>query len=110
LAIGLAQSWDTIAPPMGMEALAAAWVWAEAARAAEAKRAETKSVRIVVMTVNSRRMDAMGSMDRLAMREARSNERRSPSLAITTRRWQSAGGGSVLVRAAVTAVCQCQAL
>jgi hypothetical protein len=55
---------------MGMEALAAGGVWAEAAKAAEAKRAETKRVRILVMTRNSRRMDAMGSRDRLAMGEA----------------------------------------
>jgi hypothetical protein len=52
----------------------------------------------------------MGSMDRLAMSEAGPNERRSPSLAITTRRWPSAGGGCALVSAAVAAVCQCQAL
>jgi hypothetical protein len=55
---------------MGIEALAAGGVCAEAARAAEAKRAETKRLWIVVMTRNSRRMDAMGSRDRLAMGEA----------------------------------------
>ena len=52
----------------------------------------------------------MGSMDRLAMGEARPNERSSPSLAITTGRWRSAGGGCALVSAAAAAVCQCQAL
>lgn len=109
LAIGLAQSWDIMAPPMGMEALAAGWVWAEAARAAEAKRAETKSVRIV-KTMNSRGMDAIGSVDRLAMRAAGSNKRRSPSLALTTGRWKPANVGSALARAAAAAVCQCQAL
>ena len=46
----------------------------------------------------------MGSMDRLAMGEAGSNERRSPLLAITTGRWRSAGGGCALVSAAVAAV------
>jgi hypothetical protein len=110
LAIGLAQSWDIMAPPMGMEALAAGGVWAEAAMAAEAKSAETKSVRIVVMTRNSRRMDAMVSRDRLAMGEAGSNKKRSPSIAFTTGRWQTANVGRALVRAAATAVCQCQAL
>jgi len=110
LAIGLAQSWDIMAPPMGMEALAAGGVWAEAARAAEAKRAETKSVRIVVMTRNSRRMDATGSRDRLAMGEAGSNKGMSPSIAFTTGWWQTANVGSALVRAAAAAVCQCQAL
>lgn len=110
LAIGLAQSWDIMAPPMGMEALAAGGVCAEAARAAEAKRAETKRVRNVLMAMKSRWVDARGSMDRLAMGEAGSNKGRGPPLALTTGRWQSADVGSALVRAARTAVCQCQAL
>jgi len=75
LAIGLAQSWDIMAPLIGMEALAAGWVWAVAARAAEAKRAVTKRVRIVLMAMNSRTVDVMSSRDRLAMSEAGSNER-----------------------------------
>jgi hypothetical protein len=58
-----------------MEALAAGWVWAVAARAAEAKRAVTKRVRIVLMAMNSRTVDVMSSRDRLAMSEAGSNER-----------------------------------
>jgi hypothetical protein len=95
---------------MGMEALAAGGVWAEAARAAAAKRAETKRVRIVVMTKISRKMDATGSLGYLAEGEAASNERRSPPLAIATGRWRSTGRGFALVRAAVAAVCQCQAL
>ena len=110
LAIGLAQSWDIMAPPMGIEALAAGGVCAEAARAAQAKRAETKRGRNVLMAMNSRRMDARGSMDRLAKGEAGSNKGRSPPLALTTGWWQSADVGSALVRAARTAVCQCQAL
>ena len=50
------------------------------------------------------------TMDRLAKGEAGSNKGRSPPLALTTGWWQSAGVGSALVRAARTAVCQCQAL
>jgi hypothetical protein len=58
---------------MGIEALAAGGVCAEEARAAEAKRAETKRVRNVLMAMNSRRMDARGSVDRFAMGEAEPN-------------------------------------
>ncbi len=86
LAIGLAQSWDIMAPPMGMEALAAGWIWAEAARATEANRAEAKRERIVFMTMNSKGVDAMGSAERLTIGEARSSESGRPLLATTTGR------------------------
>lgn len=110
LAIGLAQSWDIGAPPMGVLALAEGGVCAETAWAAEAKRAEANKVRNVLMTVNSRWRDALGSVDRLAGRETGSNRRRCPSLVFTTAGQRAAAGGIALVRAARTAVCQCQAL
>lgn len=57
----------------------------------------------MLMTMISRKSNALGSVD-LTSGVLGPNWQRGSSLAITNERWQSAGGGSALVRAAVTAL------